>query len=92
MQAKIGAPGSLAAARWAAVEAARRWQPGIRVTGDGVLGCPAAILVTGGDPARQLVCASRDVRLVVLGSDRSGRWVATHLLRHSHCPVLIVRP
>jgi nucleotide-binding universal stress UspA family protein len=47
------------------------------------------ILVTGGDPAGQLVAASREARLVVIGSPGP---VGLRLLRHSRCPVLVARP
>lgn len=57
------------------------------------------ILVTGGDPAWNLVTASRGARLVVIGSLRvggvAGRPVDSaglRLIHHAHCPVLITRP
>jgi nucleotide-binding universal stress UspA family protein len=55
--------------------------------------------VPGGDPAQVLVDASRGAQLVVVGSRGHGGFtglllgsVGLHLMHHSHCPVLIVRP
>jgi nucleotide-binding universal stress UspA family protein len=55
--------------------------------------------VAAGDPAQLLRDASREARLVVVGSRGHGGFtglllgsVGMHLLHHAQCPVLIARP
>ena len=55
------------------------------------------VIVVAGDPAGELISASRDADLLVVGS-RSGRAVATHLMgsvsskvaHHAACPVVVI--
>jgi nucleotide-binding universal stress UspA family protein len=59
----------------------------------------AEVRVASGDPAQLLVEASRNARLVVIGSRGRGGFaglllgsVGLHLLHHAQCAVLIARP
>jgi nucleotide-binding universal stress UspA family protein len=47
--------------------------------------------VPSGDPATLLAEASAGVRLLVIGAGEGGRTVR-RVLRHAHCPVVVVRP
>lgn len=49
-----------------------------------------ALRIRSGEPAAQLADASTGVRLLVLGAGEGGRTVR-RVLRHAHCPVVIVR-
>jgi len=51
----------------------------------------AALNIRGGDPTVRLVDASAGVRLLAIGSGDGGRTVR-RVLRHAHCPVVVVRP
>ncbi|WP_199509730.1 universal stress protein [Nucisporomicrobium flavum] len=44
-----------------------------------------------GDPATALVGASADARLLAIGAGGTGR-TARRVLRHAHCPVVVIRP
>ncbi|GAA3337451.1 universal stress protein [Amorphoplanes nipponensis] len=50
-----------------------------------------ALRIRGGDPATALVDASAGVRLLVIGAGAGGRTVR-RIIRHAHCPVVVVRP
>ncbi|GAA2565032.1 universal stress protein [Winogradskya consettensis] len=50
-----------------------------------------ALQIRSGEPSAALVDASIGVRLLIVGAGEGGRTVR-RLLRHSHCPVVIVRP
>lgn len=62
------------------------------------LGVPVQLRETQGHPAPVLVEVSRDADLVVVGPSGHGAFVgmllgsvATHLITHAHCPVVVVR-
>jgi nucleotide-binding universal stress UspA family protein len=72
-----------------AVEMARKFEPGLAVTGERVDGFPAAVLLA----------ESRHADLVVIGSRVTGRLLrlivssaGTELAARAHCPVVVVRP
>ncbi|WP_165553001.1 universal stress protein [Kribbella speibonae] len=72
-----------------AVELARKFEPGLTVTGRRVDGFPSAVLLA----------ESRDADLIVIGSRVTGRLLGlvvsssgTELSAHAHCPVVVVRP
>jgi len=49
-----------------------------------------ALRILGGEPAARLVDVSCGVRLLVIGAGGGGRTVR-RVLRHAHCPVVVVR-
>ncbi|MEU4428357.1 universal stress protein [Actinoplanes sp. NPDC024001] len=51
----------------------------------------AALRIRSGEPSARLADASTGVRLLVIGAGESGRTVR-RVLRHAHCPVVVVRP
>ncbi|MET9311841.1 universal stress protein [Kribbella sp. NPDC003505] len=72
-----------------AVELARKFEPGLEVTGERVDGFPAAVLLA----------ESRHADVVVIGSRVTGRLLrlivssaGTELAARAHCPVVVVRP
>ncbi|WP_165550211.1 universal stress protein [Kribbella speibonae] len=72
-----------------AVELARKFEPGVPVTGERVDGFPAAVLLA----------ESWQAELIVIGSRLTGRLLGlvvssagTELAAHAHCPVVVVRP
>lgn len=72
-----------------AVELARRYEPGVRVSGRRVDGFPSAVLLA----------ESRTADLIVIGSRVSGRLLGLivssaglELSTHALCPVVVVRP
>ncbi|MFF0341453.1 universal stress protein [Kribbella sp. NPDC004875] len=73
----------------AAVELARKFEPGVPVTGSSVDGFPAAVLLA----------ESMTAGLIVIGSRVTGRFLGmvvssagVELSAHAHCPVVVVRP
>lgn len=65
------------------------------------LGVPTEFLIWVGDPGEQIVAAAEaeGADLVVVGSHGRGAVerffigsVSDHVVRHAHCPVLVVRP
>ncbi|MFG1912318.1 universal stress protein [Kribbella sp. NPDC048928] len=72
-----------------AVELARKFEPGLPVTGHRVDGFPSAVLLA----------ASRNAELIVIGSRAIGPLLGLvvssagiELSAHAHCPVVVVRP
>ncbi|MGW7681567.1 universal stress protein [Kribbella sp. NPDC054772] len=72
-----------------AVDLARKFEPGVSVTGSSVDGFPAAVLLG----------ESRTAALIVIGSRVTGRLLGmvvssagVELSAHAHCPVVVVRP
>ena len=51
----------------------------------------AALQIRGGDPTACLVDASAGAGLLVIGAGEGGRTMR-RVLRHAHCPVIVVRP
>lgn len=51
----------------------------------------AILKIRSGEPATRLVEATTGVRLLVIGAGEGGRTVR-RVLRHAHCPVVVVRP
>lgn len=51
----------------------------------------AVLKIRSGDPASRLVDASAGVGLLVIGAGEGGRTVR-RVVRHAHCPVVVVRP
>jgi hypothetical protein len=50
-----------------------------------------ALRILSGEPSVRLADASTGVRLLVIGAGEGGRTVR-RVLRHAHCPVVVVRP
>jgi nucleotide-binding universal stress UspA family protein len=50
-----------------------------------------ALRISSGQPAARLAAASASVRLLVVGAGEGGRTVR-RVLRHAHCPVVVIRP